>query len=405
MQNEHSPSSQPGVPETAAARPPLTPSPKLAKARLATLNIFFINGAALGIWVPHIPIVQSRLELGPAALGLALLGVGAGSLIGMPTAGLLVGRFGSRAIATAGALVFPLLVVVPVVAPGFSLLAAGLFLFGLGNGVLDVAMNAHAVGVERRYRRSIMTSFHAAWSFGGLAGAMASGPAIERIPNPDVRLAVLILPLLIAAVWGSRRLLHDLADHGRSTATIARPRKALLGLGLVALLALIGEGAMTDWSTVYLYGEIGAGSTVAAAGYAAFALAMAIGRVGGDAAIRRVGRLAVLAWSARLGALGMAVALLVPRPAVVLAGFALVGLGAANVIPILFTTAGQISPDAPGKAIAAVAGLGYIGLLSGPILIGSTAEALTLPAGLALVALAYLFVSFGARVARAPSDC
>ncbi len=404
MHKEHSPSSQPAASEAAAGRSPFTVPPSLVRARLAVLSIFFVNGAALGIWVPHIPIVQSRLELGPAALGLALLGVGAGSLIGMPTAGVLVSRFGSRVVATAGALVFPLLVAVPVLAPGFPVLAAGLFLFGLGNGVLDVAMNAHAVGVERRYRRSIMTSFHAAWSVGGLAGAMASGPAIERIPSPGFRLTVLILPLLIAAVWGYCRLLRDLADHGSSTATIARPRKALLGLGLVAMLALIGEGAMADWSTVYLYGEIGAGSTVAAAGYAAFALAMAIGRIGGDTAIRRVGRRTVLVWSARLGAAGMALALLIPHPAVVLAGFALVGLGAANVIPILFTTAGQISPDAPGKSIAAVAGLGYIGLLSGPLLIGSTAEALTLPAGLSLVAIAYLFVSFGASVVRGLSE-
>ena len=377
------------------------PTSPLVRARAALLSVFFVNGATLGIWVPHIPIIQARLGIGPGMLGLALLGIGAGSLIGMPTAGALVGRYGSRRVTTVAAILFPMLVLIPIRAPVFAALAGGLFLFGLGNGLLDVGMNTHAVGVEHRYARSIMTSFHAAWSLGGLLGAIATGIALERIAVDELRIALLITPLLAAALWGATGLLRDLTDSGRTTPTITRPRKALLGLGVVAFLALVGEGAMADWSTVYLYAELGAGSSMAAAGYAAFTLSMATGRLLGDTAIRRAGRRGVLRWSGLAGATGMGLALAIPHPPVVLIGFALVGIGAANIVPILFASAGQLAPDSPGRAIAAVAGLGYIGLLSGPVLIGSTAEFVNLPAGLALVAAAYFGVAFTSRAVRA----
>lgn len=370
------------------------------RARAAVLAVFFVNGAALGVWVPHIPLVQTRLGLGPGALGLALLGIGAGSLLGMPSAGVLVARWGSRRVTAAAGIVFPALVAFPILAPSFAVLAAGLFLFGFGNGLLDVAMNTHAVAVEHRYRYSIMTSFHAAWSFGGLAAALITGLVIETPAAPEIRVLGLTAPLLLASLLAAPGYLRDLDDRGRGTPGISRPRKALLGLGLLAFCALIGEGAMADWSAVYLSSEIGAGSAVAASGFAAFSFTMAIGRASGDRLIRRFGHAAVLRWSGRAGTAGMAVAVVVTEPAAVLMGFGLIGLGAANIVPILFAAAGRVSPETPGGSIAAVAGLGYIGLLLGPVLIGSTAELFSLPTGLTLVALAYLIVSLGAHAIR-----
>ena len=387
------------LPETASQDSPPDQRPP-RRARAAVLAVFFVNGAALGIWVPHIPLVQARLGLGPGALGLALLGIGAGSLLGMPSAGVLVGRWGSRQVTAAAALVFPAFVALPILAPSFTVLAVGLFLFGFGNGLLDVAMNTHAVAVEHRYRYSIMTSFHAAWSFGGLVAALVTGLAIETPAATELRVIGLTVPLFAASLLAMRGYLRDLDDRGRGALGISRPRKALLGFGLLALCALIGEGAMADWSAVYLYSELGAGSTIAAAGFAAFSLTMAIGRAAGDRLIRRFGRSALLRWSGRAGAAGMALALVIAEPVVVLIGFGLIGLGAANIVPILFTAAGQVSPEAPGGSIAAVAGLGYLGLLIGPVLIGSTAELFSLPTGLSLVALAYLVVSLGAHAIR-----
>ncbi|MDP9411873.1 MAG: MFS transporter, partial [Actinomycetota bacterium] len=249
--------------------------PGLRRARLAVAAVFFINGVALGSWFVRIPAVQQGLSLGEGLLGLALLGAAVGALVSMPLAGALISRFGSRRVVGATALLLPLSVVLPALAPGLLLLVGAVAVVGAANGALDVSMNSQAVAVEREYGRPIMSSFHAAFSFGGLAGATLGGLVASAGVAPLPHLAAVAALGVVAAALAYRALLPasaDAADEGEPA--FARPTRALLGLGVISFCVLLGEGAMSDWSAVYLDGTLETGPGFAAAGYAAFSLAM-----------------------------------------------------------------------------------------------------------------------------------
>lgn len=373
-----------------------------APARRAVSAIFFLNGAVLASWIPHIPEIKASHGLSDGRLGLVLLAMAAGAITAMPIAGAMVARFGSRTMTTIAAIAFALVLPLPILSPSVPLLAAALFILGAWNGTLDVSMNAHAVAVERRYGRPIMSSFHALFSLGGLAGAAIAGLAIAsgvgRVTH--VLIASGVAVAIIALAVG--RLLPTAPETSKDTPTFAWPSRALLGLGSLAFLGLLAEGAMADWSAVYLHDVLRATPGMAATGFAAFSLAMGVGRFSGDSLVLRYGSAVVLCASSTVAALGLGVALAIGAPLVAVLGFGAVGFGIANVIPILFSAAGNVPGVNAGVALAAVATTGYFGFLAGPALIGLVAEATSLRVGLALVSAACAFIALRGRVVSAP---
>ncbi len=365
-------------------------------SRCAVSALFFVNGAILASWVPYVPMVKQRLGIGDGLLGVVLLFMAIGALGALPFAGTLVGRLGSRTVSVGAGLGLCLSLPLPILAPTPFLVALALLFFGAFNSTLDVAMNAQAVEVEQRRGRALMSSFHAMFSVGGLAGALLSSVIIAAgVGAAD--------HILTAALLGSVAILIArsalIAVAPSPSPVFVRPTRGLLGLGVLALCALLAEGAIGDWSAVYLMDSRGASQSVAAAGFAAFSLAMAGGRFAGDHVARRLGAACLLRLSGALAAGGLLLALIVKEPVIAIAGFGLVGLGVANLIPVIFSAAGRAYAVAPGHGLAAVATTGYVGFLAGPPAIGLAAEVAGLPAALGIVALACAAVAIAARLA------
>jgi MFS family permease len=328
----------------------------LRSARAAVLAVFFTNGVIIGTWVVRIPAIKERLGLGEGLLGVALLGAAVGALIAMPVVGALVSRFGSRRVV------------------GLSALVLSVMLLGAANGGLDVAMNAQAVAVERGYGRSIMSSFHAAWSFGGLGGAALGGLLASRGIGPLPHFSAVAVLATASFVFAYGSLLPSSADAAEEGApAFARPSWALLGLGIISFCVLLGEGAMGDWSAVYLDDTLRTGPGFAAAGYAAFSLSMAFGRLFGDRFTEILGPVALVRACGVIAAVGLGVALAAAHPVVALVGFACAGAGFSIVFPTALSAAGRTGGPT-GPALAAVTTAAYTGFLVGPPFIGFMAE-------------------------------
>ncbi len=371
------------------------------RARRAVATVFFLNGAVLASWIPHIPAVKAVHGLGDGALGLVLLAMAAGAIVAMPIAGVLIGRLGSRSMTTATAVGLAITVPVPLVAPSVPLLAAALFMLGALNGALDVSMNVQALAVEARYRRPIMSSFHALFSLGGLVGA--AGAALVMTSTVGDRAHLLLTSAVASATLAFVvRGLVTTPPAASVERPLALPGRGLVALGGLAFLGLLAEGAMADWSAVYLRDSLRTTAAVAALGFGAFSLAMTAGRFAGDRMVARFGAVRVLRASSALAAAGLAVALLIGSAPIALIGFGTVGFGIANVIPVLFSGAANVRGAGTGSALAAVATTGYFGFLAGPAVIGFTAALTSLPIGLALVSAACVVIAFRGGLVQAP---
>jgi len=374
---------------------PSSSSPLPARSRVSVGTVFFVNSALIASWVPHIPAVKARHALSDAQLGMALLAMAAGAVVALPVAGWLVARVGSRRVTTAAAIGLCVALPLPVLSPSVALLIPALALLGAFNALLDVSMNAQAVEVERAYGRAIMSSFHALWSVGGLAGAALAGVAMSLAVGRE-SLVVWIGAAALGVVVGAQPGLAPGAPAPRHAPVFARPRRELMALGALAFAGLLTEGAVADWSAVYLHDALGVGASYAAAGFAAFAAAMAIGRFAGDRAVDRFGPRRVLRVSGTIAAAGLAVGLVSGSPGLAVAGFGAVGLGIANTIPLLFSAAARVSGTPPAIALAAVTTTGYLGFLVGPPLIGLVAELTSLPVALGLVCAGCALLAAGA---------
>lgn len=358
-----------------------------ALARAAVTAIFFINGAGYGNWVARIPAVRDSLGLDTQQLGLALLGVAIGSLLAMPFAGALLGRVGSRAMTTCCALAFCATVVLPALAVNLATLTLALVALGATTGTLDVSMNGAGAAVERHGGRAIMSSFHAAFSFGGLSGAALGGFLASREIAPLPHLAGIALLSFACAAVATRGLLPIEADGLSGGPAFALPTRALAALGIIGFGALLSEGAMADWSGIYLRDIRATDDATAASGFAAFSLCMAIGRLTGDWLVERFGAVPVVRGGGVVAAAGLALVLLVPSVAFALVGFAAVGIGISIIFPLVLSAAAR-TPNIPsGTAIAAVTTIGYLGFLAGPPVLGIVAHATTLGVALWLVVL------------------
>lgn len=359
----------------------------LRATRLALSALFLLNGVGIASWAAHVPFIKQRFGFSDAILGFALLSMSLGSVVTLLGGGQLIARFGSRRVIIVAALVFCLVLALLMLVPRAPLLFLLLPCFGACIGAMEVGINVQAVEVEKRYARPIMSTFHALFSVGGLLGAAIAAFSLAWNVPPSVHMAIIALVLVAIVIVGVPHLLRAEPSQEAGGATLALPRGPLLGLGVLAFFCLVAEGAMADWSAVYLRDRLGTDAAFAAAGYAAFSVAMAAGRFGGDALRARTGAVLLVRASALLAALGLGVALLVAQPVAALLGFACVGLGLANIVPILFTAAGRTAGVASEIGIAAVASFGYFGFLIGPPLIGFVAQATSLSWGLALVAL------------------
>ncbi len=381
--------------DTAVRRSATTSGP--VTARVAVALFFFVNGAVGGSWFARIPAVQQGLGLSEGVLGAALLCVAAGALLAMPAAGGLVARLGSHSVTVASGIALCAVLPCLALAPTLPLLIPALAAYGAAFGMLDVAMNTQAVAVERRYARPIMASFHAAYSIGGMVGAGLGGIVAARGIGPGPHLLGVAAVLLLAVLAAARPLLPAGADLISQGPVFARPSRSLVALGIVGFCVLVVEGAMADWSAVYLRRSLGTGEGLAAAGFTAFSLAMAAGRLVGDRLTAWLGPVRLVRLGASLAAAGFGLALALGHPVAALAGFAAVGLGFAALFPIILSAAGRAPDMPPGPAIAAVTTFAYGGFLAGPPLIGFAAELVGLPAALGVVVLLSLIVALLAR--------
>ncbi|ROO89194.1 MFS transporter [Actinocorallia herbida] len=421
----------------------------LRVGRAATFAYFTLNGLLLGMWVVHIPAVQDRTGVGHAALGWLLLLLGAGAFVGMQMAGPLADRFGPRRAVPVSAVLCALGLALPALAGDAWGLGVGLLLFGFGNGCLDVTMNAHAVQVERGYGRPVMSAFHALFSVGGVLAALAGAAVLARgwAPGrtlPVVALAGVLIALACApallktdparsavlpppAEGAESALARPEAGSGHGTDLAAEPAGAgaeavgglavkvgagekarrdpgpsrrVWALGGLALLLMLCEGVANDWSALHLRDVLGSSDGVAALAYGAFSTAMTAGRLCADRVAARFGTVFVLRWGSVLAAGGWMVVVLSPWAGLALLGWTVAGLGLSGCVPQLFSAAGHVDPAAAGANVSRVAGLGYLGMLAGPAIIGPLTNFVPLNVAFLLPALFCGAAVAAARIAR-----
>ncbi|MFQ5970913.1 MAG: MFS transporter [Alphaproteobacteria bacterium] len=369
----------------------------------AVAAMFAANGIALASWLPRLPEIRTELGLSYDELGFALFGLGAGGLIAMPVTGWLIGRVGSRAITRATSLLLFAILPALAFAPRLEVLALIVLIYGAISAAMDVAMNAQAAFGESHFDKPILSRLHGTFSIGTLIGAASSGAIAEYgVPLEVHLLAVAAVMFVVTGVAG----LGLLPDRGEKSSSIhptglARPTGALWIVGLIAFCVLLLEGAITDWSAIYLRDAIATGPGIAAAGFAAFALTMSIGRLAGDWLVARTGAVIAVRAGGLLTALGAGAVIFGSGPAMVIAGFALAGAGLANTFPIAIRAAARTTIVPAGIAIAAIATSGYTGFLVGPPIIGLIAERTGLRTAFALPVLLGLVVLVLARWVRA----
>ncbi len=367
-----------------------TGAAKLKRARIAVTVLFVAFGVNVGMWAAHIPVVNERLALDPATLGLALLAAAVGTIVSQPALGMLMARTGSRP----AAMVFPALAAIcmgtVISSPTVPLLFVFCFAIGVTWGGCNVAMNTQASEVEAARGRPTMSSFHAGFSIGSLAGWAVGGLLIGAGWGNGLGAAgaaavnVAAVLLAIPSLMASRPI-----DRGP---VFVAPNRAVLGLGILAFLAFLVEGGMVDWSGVLLAVEKGADPAWAAAGFGCFTAVMALGRIAGNSAVEHFGRKTLLVAGGALIAIGVLVAVLSPWTLLSIAGFGIIGLGAANIVPILMSAAAQTPGMAPSVAIGSVATMLLAGFLVGPPLIGFVSNASNLNVGFGLLAISGLVV-------------
>lgn len=381
------------VEERNLARPPHA----VRHARLAVVLVFFLNGAVFASWVPRIPEVKSALGLGDAELGAALLGPALGAITAMAATGAIVSRHGSRPVTRAVFVAFCALIALVGLAPSWIALFLALTVWGAAMGSLDVAMNSAGMTVQRGYGRSIMSGLHASFSAGTLAGAVLGSLAAQHAVDVAAHLIATGAIAMVIGVAATLALLPAAYDARAEGPALARPTRPLMLLSALAFAALLAEGAAADWSAVYLRDDLGAAPGVAGAGFVAFAIAMTLGRLAGDRLLTALGPVRMVRGLAGFAAAGFALALLAGDLPIAIAGLALLGLGLACVVPVVFTAAAQVT-GTPGPAIAAVSTCGYLGFIAGPPSIGLVAEGIGLTGALGIVAalVAVLAIAAGA---------
>jgi predicted MFS family arabinose efflux permease len=366
-----------------------------ASHRWASRAQFFSSGFIFATWGVHVPTVKAHYGIDEAQLGLAMLAAGAGAMFGLTSAGRWIGRHGARRMAAICGCIYALLLAGLIAMPGYFALLALLAVFGLVTSVFDVAINTEAAQLELQGGKPLMSGMHGMFSLGGMAGAASGSAVLAAGLGAQAHLLGVAAAMVAAVAIASTRMLPPVAAAGDAGAShgFRLPRGTLAVLGVLAALGLIAEGAIYDWSVLYMQQELQSPQQQAALAYASFSAAMAAARFGGDALRARFSPAALLLGSGLLAAAAMTLVLLTHQPWVALLGFAGVGVGFANVVPILFGASARVPGVEPASGIAAVSAVAYLGFMAGPAVIGLLARASSLTAAL------YVVVVFAAALA------
>jgi predicted MFS family arabinose efflux permease len=366
--------------------------------QLATRIVFFIAGFGMASWAPLVPFAKIRANIDDGLLGLLLLCLGAGSIVAMPLAGALAARLGCRlVIAVSTALMclsLPFLATVSTIPQ----LVTALLLFGAGVGSLDVSMNIQAVIVEKASGQTMMSGFHGLFSLGGIAGAAGVTLLLGAGASPLAAVLSIVAGIAVAlALFVSRLLPYGSKKEGPA---FAIPHGIVLFIGALCFVVFLTEGSLLDWSAVFLTSVRGMDASHAGLGYAAFALTMTIGRLVGDRVVRRVGPIRIIISGGLCAAGGVALATLVPSWQVALVGYALVGAGCSNIVPVLFSSVGRQTIMPENVAIPAITTLGYAGILVGPAAIGFISHNTNLQTAFVVLAILLLGVAASGRLLK-----
>ncbi|MBC7925321.1 MAG: MFS transporter [Bryobacteraceae bacterium] len=364
-------------------------------SRICIAAIFALNGATVATWVSRIPAAQANLDASTGVLGLVLLATAAGALCSMPVTGWLISRHGSRPLVRFATLVLPVVLIPLAFARSPFELAAALFFFGAASGSQDVAMNVHAVSIEDELKRPVMGSFHAFWSAGAMTGSALGGLAAGLGLSVLTHFLIAAAGFLVIAFLASAGLHKAHQDAAPPSLSFRIPRP-VAALGILAAVVSVAEGSVADWSALYLEKVIGAEAGRAALGFSAYSAAMIVTRLLVDRITAAFGSPAVVRAGALLAAAGLSLSLLTSSYAIAMAGFALVGLGVAGIVPNIFSATGRIRSLPSGVGMAAVTTMAFTGFLGGPPVIGGLAQALGLRLGLAFVVLCLLGVALNA---------
>jgi MFS family permease len=365
------------------------------REQFSTRVAFFVTGFSISAWAPLVPYAKSRLMLDDASLGLLLLCLGIGSILSMPLAGAMTVRYGCRRIITLvgsiACLCLPLLATLTNV----PLMIATLFVYGASMGALGCVTNIQAIIVERASGKTMMSGFHGLFSCGGILGAAGVSALLSIGLWPVLTMILVAVFIAIALFKAAPHMLGYGSEAGGPAFAI--PRGVVLFIGLMCFTVFLTEGAMLDWSAVFLSAQRGVEPSYAGFGYAVFALAMAIGRLCGDPVVKRLGVHKIILFGGLLAASGMTVATLFPAWQAALCGYALVGLGCSNIVPVFYSAVGRQKTMPENVAVPAITTLGYIGILMGPAGIGFVAHLSSLGAAFMIIALMLLGVAVSGR--------
>jgi predicted MFS family arabinose efflux permease len=374
------------------------------KARKATKAIFLVCGLGISSWAPMVPYAKDRLNLNNADLGLLLLLLGAGAIAMMPVSGILAHRYGTRIVIRYSAIIMALTLPLLLLINSPIWMGLALFIFGGAVGTVDVAMNAHGVQVQNSSEKPIMSSLHGLFSVGGLFGALGLGFLMKLGLSP-IAAAISIAILLIAIVSWNYQFLFDVHTEKElirkfSNETeqvklkgISWLKGSIIFLGLMCFSVFLSEGAMLDWSAVFLDENKGINPEMAGVGYAAFSIAMATMRLLGDKIVSHLSGKTVVIGGSIIAASGIFLAILTPWIATSLLGFVLLGIGAANIVPVFFSEGGRIKNVPATIAIPAISTMGYAGQLAGPALLGFIAYQFSLNIAFAFIGVLMLIVA------------
>ncbi|MEV7346132.1 MFS transporter [Streptomyces sp. NPDC093544] len=389
-------------------------NPSLRAARVATFVYFSLCGTLMGTWVVNIPAIEERVGISHATLGGLLVLLGLGAFIGMQVAGRLTDSLGARIVVPATGVLCSAALVLPGLPQEPWTLAGALLAFGFCNGCLDVSMNAHAVHVEKAYGRPVMSAFHATFSVGGVLAALVGAATASAGLSPATGMAGMGALGIVIALVSARALLPaapavaDTDSAAKAEQAPAAERRSTSGriwmLAALALMVMLCEGAANDWSALHMKDILGAPASTAAFAYGTFAATMTIGRLLADRLVARFGSVPILRYGAATAAVGITVVAVSPWIWAAFAGWALFGLGLSGCVPQLFSAAGHADPAAAGANVSRVAGLGYVGMLAGPAVIGWMTHLVALNHAFVLLTLLCVITAVAARILRTGSD-
>ena len=366
--------------------------------QMSTRIAFFIAGFGIAAWAPLVPFAKARANLNEGTLGLLLLCLGMGSIIAMPVAGVLASRYGCRRVLTAGTLMICLALPMLATVSSIPLLIAGLFLFGAGLGTVDSTVNLQAVIVERASGKTMMSGFHGLFSLGGIVGAAGVAGLLGLGLSPLQATLLVVVIMVVALLKAAPHLLPYGSES--SGPAFAVPHGVVFFIGCLCFIVFLAEGAVLDWSAVFLSAERGLDEAYPGLGYAAFALTMTAGRLTGDAIVRRLGATRVIVIGGTLACGGLLLATLLPAWETALLGYALVGAGCSNIVPVLYTAVGKQTVMPEHIAVPAITTLGYAGILAGPAMIGFIAHGSSLNIAFVLVAVLLAALAISGKILR-----